>query len=545
MQFTSNLPYQGVTTWRPCPKREKRVFRTLLTSFEEMFCSGGSTAWRRTRERMCVYREVAERDASLLGSLMRNGTALRLNWNAIRAVAFLEAWCQREERSLKQALLTWPPEGVDDQLKGRSARLHAFIAHTLGYPSHRLPPFLFQNVVSEDSALLNFGLDPGGAFLAAFTEMMRGVSPRQALRSHFPRLALTPAATRCLLELPMVRVRQESCPPHNFQYLRSPLAVLRYAQFAALLPQRDEPFSTAFVGLLSFHLLPHSVCATGAEEDFWLRAARFIVHRMPPPALSPNEDEDERPPVNLFDLEQLLSNAQLDFDSAEEDFPDWPALCDVAFWLHCKYRDAEKAGGGAVPPGFAPWAGMTLRSLSARAESYREVSAPMDDIRHWRLPLAWPATRFAGVGVESHKWEGEVLCSEFPTYSAGEARETLPGTWRAYRLASAEEVQAEGHAQMNCLRHLHYDPTHDSSVYWSLRFTPAAEARPPLPPGALDRVTVQLRPFPGCTADDEGSFTLREARAKMNVSVPRGAMDALLAQWQRASGLSIRGRGLL
>ena len=454
---------------------------------------------------------VAERDVSLLGSLSGGNDELRVHWPGVRAVAVLHAFHVREGREMQPALNTWPPEGVT-KLSSRSKRLEAFIAHTLGLASSsplRLPPFLFQTITHASSPLNQFSSSKTDQrFGDAVARILGGDSPREAFRDAYQqRLALTPAATRALLELTSTRTRLS---------WEAPLSLLRVAQIDAMLP-KSHKLPHDFVALRAKYLLPPTLCKTAAEDAYFQRAAHWILQRLP----DPGKGSCDRAP-DIFSLECTLRDAQVDMEAAALAYPSWPALADAAFFLHHKYEAANAKGGGSVPEGFAPWAGMTLRTLSARAEAYR-ASVPLRERRQWRLPLYSRSGRF------SDAWEGDLSIMR-------DVRVSVTGTWRAQELTTEAAIKSEGAAQRNCLRTMGRTPGKPYD-YWSLQFTPGPGQTLPSGGRVMDRLTVELK----CVDADEahGTFHLEQIKARENASVHVPSLLPLLERWQAASGITI------
>jgi hypothetical protein len=550
LQFTKGLVFEGLEHPR---ERERCVVSTLEDRIYSV-CGGGDYV-KTARESLSVFTDVAEKDPSLLGRLSR--CRFTVFWAGVRTVSFLQALSLLEggrTDHLKQALSTWPPSGVD-KIKSPVSRLRIFIAHAMHSPTP-LSPFLYSLIVAPNSPFAEYfcvypyGVEPGSpddpaprvqaelmALARALSEMAQGSSPRTALRNAFPCVALTPAATRTLLELKTPLVER-----YWSENLCSPLELLRYAQIKAMLPN-DRPFVSDCVGLLSTLLLPKSICSTAAEEDYWLRAARFVVERLPEQsAFSRFYDEEEE---EAIDLELLLANAQTVEWWQLNDWQDvlehcCPVLCDLAFYLSSKFQ-AACADGSEPPPGFAPWAGMTLRTLGARAVAHCGA-APLGDLMNGRMPQTWPsasASQLASIREGSGEWEGEALWTAIHVVctcdTAGES--TVPGTWRAHRLITVAEVRREGFVQNNCLATWSSGDSDANYELWSLRFSAADGA--PLPSEAIERVTVLLRKVASSEPDGRPEFIVGEARGRINMSVHRGALNALVGPWAAASGITL------
>jgi hypothetical protein len=503
----------------PYDRRENRVLETFQSCIGSVGGPSPHTRSELTRDGFLILQAVAERHASLLGTLAKDGTAqgrsLRLDSRGVRAVAFCYAWLLREQRDMLKALETWPPEKLPAR---RAYQLESFVTHMLSFPrppTSRLPPFIYQNIVADSP--LTRGLDSERArrFVAAVTSVLSGASsPREAFRTSFEHLVLTPAATHALLEMSAANAKVD--------WKEDPVTLLRAAQVAAMMPP-GKRFSQSFIALLAKHLMPPMLCATAAEEDYWLRSARFVVKRLPEVDETHATEADADTP-DVFSLKSTLRDAQADIKRAAKLYTNWPALCDLAFWLHCKFQSAI-ADDRAPPPGFAPWAGMTLRTLCCRAEANR-AAAPFSVRRSWRLPL------YARNGRFSDTWEGELRRGRFD-------ENPVPGTWRAVELSSIAAIRKEGEAQRNCLRSL--GGISSRRFYWSLRFMPRdAAAAEAAGADALkgDRVTVQLV----CRGDVDAVPMLcavEQRKLKRNKDIDLEVWRDLLAQWKRASGIHL------
>jgi hypothetical protein len=423
---------------------------------------------------------------------------------------------------------------------------------------------------------LDANADPGAAnadgceelrrrFAAVFLAAARGDSLRDALRAQLPTLALTREAAH-VFAAPLRRndvCSGSPCPtPLSRAFYDSPMGALRAAQLRAL------GLEVEVAELAAMHLLPPAPAPTAAGERLLLDAARFLIqHGLIGTAHWPTAGTCEDPDFMARVDAAALAHWHLEKNA--------DVLSDISFFLDAQLR------AGTVAFSFS---GRTLASVTRLAAQHRRdalvaaaatalsLRGSFVDVAElpgvWRAPLAWDAAcdqalalRCARVGggadasgdpsrAHAHvTWRAAVTLTPLTAGSSssygyvrttttvtGAASATLRGEWRMARLNTWDAIRKEGATQHNCLsfEDRRYLSVSRFSSYWSLRFTPDADAEAQLAQDeALRRAAAQLR----LTVHVDGD-TVRDARAAENSLAPQAARKAL-AGWGRRAGVRV------
>jgi hypothetical protein len=457
-------------------------------------------------------------------------------------------------------------------------QVRSLIAHVIG-ARFEVPLVLYKTF--EAWHTLDANADPGAAnadgceelrrrFAAVFLAAARGDSLRDALRAQLPTLALTREAAHAFAaprHKAYCSVSQYPTPLSRAFY-DSPMGALRAAQLRGL------GLEVEVAELAAMHLLPPAPAPTAAGERLLLDAARFLIqHGLIGTARWPTAEARNDP-----DFMARAEAASTAFDTLDKNSAG--ALSDIGFFLDAQQR-AATLPGAEKPFSFS---GRTLASVTRLAAAHRrdalvDAAATALSLRGsfvdvaelpgvWRAPLAWDAAcdqalalRCARVGggadasgdpsrAHAHvTWRAAVTLTPLTAGSSssygyvrttttvtGAASSTLRGEWRMARLNTWDAIRKEGATQHNCLsfEDRRYLSVSRFSSYWSLRFTPDADAEAQLAQDeALRRAAAQLR----LTVHVDGD-TVRDARAAENSLAPQAARKAL-AGWGRRAGVRV------
>ena len=370
--------------------------------------------------------------------------------------------------ALKECKLTkWERRNMGSSLRGHFLRIAVAVARGA---SRRCVAAEWRDVCRSPRSLLT-----------------RNCCRRDELRAAFPTLQLSREAVHAFARMPRRARVPSGCD--TYALYATPFGVLRAAQLMAL----GFDMQTAFLTLPS--LLPPEPCADAGEEKLLLASARFLLqHGAFREARDCMDDVAARgiPHNAYYDIysEQFaaqLQDAGYPIARAYDEADSLQPLADIGFLLHTRARAAEAAH---TPQRDAfSFRGRTLASLLHLAMQHRRDAVlasavvnggrPRQDPPLWRLPLAWDADCEAMLAphidavfrerssLPSREWAGS-LRTDVPGMSR------LRGRWHMRELHRQRDVLLEGKQQHNCLSYRKHIWEHE--MYWSLRFTPDADA---------------------------------------------------------------------
>ena len=303
---------------------------------------------------------------------------------------------------------------------------------------------------------------------------------RDELRAAFPTLQLSREAVHAFASMS----RRAHVPSSYGAYApyATPFGALRAAQLVAL----GISEQTAFLTLP--WLLPPEPCADADEEKLLLVSARFLVQRgafrEDDIIMSTSRDETF---IYSEQFTAQLQDAGYPFARTYDESEGMQPLADIGFLVFARARAAE-AANTPLRDAFS-FRGRTLLSLTQLAMQHRREALlaaavanggrPRQDPPLWRLPLAWDGECAARLTPHIDRLHRE-RCS-LPSCEWVDTLHTvvpglphLRGRWRMQQLLRMRDVLLEGTQQRNCLRHI--ENVLARATYWSLRFTPEADA---------------------------------------------------------------------
>jgi hypothetical protein len=355
------------------------------------------------------------------------------------------------------------------------------------------------------------------------TRIAAAVPIRDALRAQFPTMCITREAAHAFAVTASGKSpRIVALLPTLLDKARhSPLGLLRCAQLRALgVDAHHAP-------LVSQHLLPPVQFADADEELLLLNAVRFLVAQ------------------HMFSAHDASSAAAPALSVAPLQDEAVVMLADLSFFLDAQMRAAE-ARRQPLRDAFS-FSGRTLASVTSLAAQHRRqtlvdaapcgcrVGTPEDLAGEWRghvLPWDEECARMLMLRCGVMHLLDLSWCADVQLARAGSsdrsATTTLRGEWRMARLSTPDAICKEGREQNNCLHHEDGRFLSHFSSYWSLRFTPDADAEAQLVTDQeLRRSAAQLR----LTVELNDESVL-QAYASHNAKPPLAALQAL-AEWGR------------
>jgi hypothetical protein len=324
---------------------------------------------------------------------------------------------------------------------------------------------------------------------------------RGALRTQFPNVCITREAAHAFSLMPRRGIVPADDAPAYFAPYDTPFGALRSAQLQALGLDLIAASKSAPL------FFPPAPCADAGEERLLLDVARFVVAQGV--FRDASKADCSRVAAEGFtycwddEAEDVFDFSEFDLLVRDYDVPyalECPTqtLADIGFFIDAQLRDAERRGQ-PLRTAFS-LSGRTFRSVRELAKEHWHgtlfgavdegiISASNEEHWHclasagqlWRVPLSWDNRLLALLGerlrppqphirVPNATWPA-VVTSPFA------AMDAVAGAWHMKQLVLLADFEHEGKTQRNCLRNLSDDARRaPDASYWSLRFTPDADA---------------------------------------------------------------------